>query len=136
MRPGHSALFVRTYILCACLAIGIGSVILLGGARRFNAPIFRTPRALVEWLPMDPHWSWGLLFLAHGVALALTYARATALHVLRFGIVVHLFMAIGVASSVALEARAPAVAVVGFLFFAGIHLFLSDYLAGRDWDGC
>lgn len=136
MRPNYNSLFVRVYALMACLGIGLGVAVAVGGDDRFSEPSFTTPRALVSWLPIAPHWVWGLMFIVFGTVLVITLGRRIAVHVLRFGIVVYLFLATSFAGSVQVDARASFVGIVFCSGLAVLHLLLSDHLTSKGWERC
>lgn len=136
MRPNYSSLFVRVYALMACLGIGLGVAIAAGGEQRFEGPMFEAPRNLVAWLPIQPYWSWALLFSAYGLTLVGTLGRRMAVHTLRFGIVVYFFAASCFAGSMQIDPRASAVGLVFTVFAAALHLFTSDHLTKRGWERC
>lgn len=129
-------LFMRIYVLMAALSCGVGAVILTGGASRFSGPGFRGPRDLVAWLPFFDAWVyWGALFALHGIALALSMKRSIAVHTLRFGMVVYVFLAITFVVSVFKEPTAAAVGSVAYFVFAILALFMSDHLERFGWEG-
>lgn len=120
------------------LAVGLGTVILVGGAERFSGPNFNGAHALTDWLPLFPaHVYWGSLFMLYGGALILSLGRTIAVHTLRFGMVVYLFFAVSFAMSLHSEPKAALTAVVAYTIFFGIHTFLSDHLAHHHvWAEC
>lgn len=137
MRPSYSKLFVRLYVLCACLGIGLGVAILVGGAHRFSGPSFVGPRDLVEpWLPWPAYWAWGTLFASYGLWVVFALGRRHAVHTLRFGVVVYLFLVLSFARSVGMDVRASLTGVVAYSAIAVLHLLLSDHLAHRGWERC
>lgn len=144
--PGINNLFVRFYTLAAGLAFGLAGAFALGGASRFAGPSFEGARDLVSWLPGHPHLWWGALFAVYGVALVASLGRAIAVHVLRFGVVVYLFLTVSFVSSVVFEraavlqdgsiVRAALSGIVAYGTFTVFHLTLSDHLTHRGWEGC
>ena len=131
-----SKLAVRLYILCACLAFGLGAAVLVGREERFSGPSFTTPRALVEWSGVPAYIGWAGLFIVYGILLVFSLGRDRAVHVLRFGIVVYCFLALSFLGSVAVDPKASITGVVAYFSFAMAHLFLSDHLVFRGWDRC
>lgn len=136
MRPSYSKLFVRIYCLCACLAIGLAVAIGYGGEPRFSAPSFRTPRALLAWTGLPPHYVWASVFLVYGLLLILALGRHLAVHVLRVGIALYTFWALSFGGSAALDARVSVTGLVSYGVIAGLHLYLSDHLYCRGWERC
>lgn len=138
MRSGidFHTLFVRTYSLMIGLQFGLGAVMIAGGRERFSAPSFDGPRDLVAALPyFPPHVYWGLLFLLHGAALVLTMGRRGAIHVLRFGLVVCMFLTIAFLISVFTNPVAALVWVVTYAALGVLFLLLADHLHDRGWTG-
>lgn len=135
-RLNFTTLFLRCYVLAACQGVALGGVFLLGGANRFAGPSFETPRNLFAWTGLPAHWIWGGVFLTYGLALVLSLGRERAVHVLRGGLALYLFLALSFAGSVFADARAAMSGFVSYTIIALIHLVLSDHLHNRGWEGC
>lgn len=129
-------LFVRVYTLMVGLAFGLGTVTISGGAARFSSPSFDGPKNLVSWLPFLPeHTYWGLIFLAYGCGLVVSMGRQYAVHILRLGIVVFLFLAVGMSASLIGAPKAALTGVVTYTAIASLFLLLSDHLRVHGWGG-
>lgn len=131
-------LFVRLYVLLTGLTLCCGGVVLAGGETRFSGPAYDTPRALAKaFLPdfMPPYQWWGVLFLLLGAALALSTGHMIAVHVLRFGIVVNWFLALGLAGSAWHNATVGLLGMMMFVGAGGLYLIMADHLYTRRWDG-
>lgn len=139
MRPYpnlHGGLFVKVYMLMVALAGGLASAFLVGGEARFAGPSFATPRALVQWLPIDAYLVWGIGALAYAVCLILTLGRPLAIHVLRAGIILYFLLALSFAGSVVVDAKAAASGFTTYFVIATLHLVLQDHLSSRGWERC
>lgn len=130
-----TSLALRVYAVMACISVGLGAVFLWGGEERFSGPAFRTPRQLVSWMSVDPSTVWGGAFLIFGLVMAFCIGKQGAVWVLRAGVALYLLLAISFLGSVM---HSPQVAASGCVVYAGIalvHLFLSDHLTHRGWEG-
>ena len=136
MRPNYNSLFVRIYALMACLGIGLGVAIVVGGTERFSGPSFRGPHNLVDWTGMPAYAVWGVVFLAYGLSLVFSLGRRAAIHVLRVGIALYFFFVLSFATSVAVDPKASITGCVAYTITAVVHLYLSDHLHHRGWEGC
>ena len=135
-RLNFTTLFLRCYVLAACQGVALGGVFLLGGDNRFSSPSFETPRNLLAWTGLPAHWGWGTVFLMYGLALVMSLGQDRAVHVLRMGLALYLFLALSFAGSVFADARAAMSGFVSYTIIALIHLVLSDHLHGRGWKEC
>lgn len=126
-------LFFRCYALLAAVSCTFGAVILVGGPDRFTEPSFAGPRELVSWAPFEPWVYWGALFMIHGIVMILSIKRKPAVNVLRFAMVVYVFLTITFLVSVFREPTATAGWCVIFAGFACLALFLSDHLGEYGW---
>lgn len=140
MRLFHDTLTARVYMLMVGVSFGLGAVVLGGDPRRFSGPSFEGPRHLVQWVPgWEPHQLWGALFLLHAIIMVALWGRTTAVHALRFGMVVFWFLAIAFATSVAtveMVRSQPAPALTAVVMYTGwgtLYLLVSDYLSDRGW---
>ena len=137
-REGRSlspeTLLFQMYTLMVGLAFGFGAVVLLGPSKRFSGPSFQGPRDLFRWSGSDPRIIWGLLFVGLAVALVWGIGKQAAVHILRFGLVVHAFLAITFLASTFTEPAAALTGVVAYTAFAGIHLVLSVHLRELGWN--
>lgn len=145
--PRANNLFVRLYVLMAGLGFALGGAFALGGSQRFASPAFEGARDLVAFLPGQAHVWWGGLFIFYGVLLVAALGRrVAAIHVLRFGVVVYLFLTTSFISSVVFErslvladgsvVKAALSGIVAYGSFAIAHLILSDHLTHKGWEGC
>lgn len=126
---------LRLYTLLVGLSFGLGTVILTGGPQRFASPSFDGPKALTSVLPwFSPHTYWGLLFAAYGLALIGALGRWQAVHVLRFGVVVYMFLAVALTVSVFTNPIAALTGVVTYLVLAGFHAVVSEHIAHTGWN--
>lgn len=132
--PAGTLLFVRLYCTLVVLATGLGVVVLFGGENRFSAPGFAGARALVSFVPVKPYVAWGLIFLAYGLALLAALGKRAAVHVLRFGMMLYIFFAIGLLKSVLDSPITAATGVVVYGCCMLFHAFLSDYLDHNGWE--
>lgn len=136
MQMNFQSLFFRMYVLMACLGIGLGMAILAGGADRFSGPSLTGPRNLVSWTGLEPHLVWGSAFLIYGLILVFALGRQVAVWALRGGVALYLFFVISFATSIVVEPRASITGLVAYGVFSLIHLYLSDHLHNRRWEGC
>ena len=131
-----NTLFVRFYVLVTGLAFGLGGAFLLGGPERFSSPSFAGLRNLFGWTGIPPHLTVAALFSIYGFLLVMQLGRWHAVHVLRAGIAVYLFLVLGLAYAVAIDGRAALSGVVVYSVAAIAHAYLSDHLTHRGWEGC
>lgn len=135
-RTDYGSLFVRLYILLIALAAGLAAAVWIGGSERFSGPSFAGPRHLVAWIPVDSSVLWGTLFFLHGMWLTFSLGRKMAIHAMRFGIVVYLFFAVSLITSVLREPVAAMTGVVVYTVVALWHLLMSDHLVHLGWERC
>lgn len=131
----YNTLFIRLYVTLLAVAVGLG-VAFGSSAIRFAGPSFKGAVNLVTWLPFPPHLIWGGLFLTYGTTLLLLLGRMAAIHALRAGVVLYLFLATSFVHSMFLQPMAAASGVVVYTGIAVIHAFLSDHLTHQGWEGC
>lgn len=127
-------LLLQIYSLKIALAFGLGAVILAGGDQRFNNPSFQSPRDLVSWTGLDARVVWGILFLALGAALVFTIGMRLAVHVLRFGMVVYMFLVVGFIVSVINSPAASLTGIVAYGTFGIAHALVSVHLDKYGWN--
>lgn len=132
-RIEFSTLFVRLYVLMVALAFGLGAAFLLGKTERFSEPSLAGMRNLVGWLPVAPHILWGAVFLVFGLSLIGALGRSVAVHVLRGGMVIYLFMVTGLVMAPFEEPKASLTGIVVYMGMFGCHAVLADHLAHRGW---
>lgn len=132
----YNSLFVQFYSLSIGLAFGLGGAFLLGGTARFAGPDFAGAISMVAWLPVSAHVIWGVIFLGYGLALVFLIGRRAAIHALRAGVALYLFLVSGFVIALWLDGRAALSGIVAYGVFAIAHLLLSDHLLSRGWEGC
>ncbi len=126
-------LLIQMYMLKVALAFGLGGVVLMGGSGRFSNTTFGGPRDLVDWTGIPAHVIWGLMFLALGTGLIWSVGKPAAVHFLRFGMVVYVFLVITFVVSVVNSPTAALTGVVAYGVFATAHALLSTHLAAYGW---
>lgn len=132
----YRALFVRFYALMACIAIGLGIAFFVGGEVRFSGHGFVGAHDLVAWLPIPAYLSWAALFLIYGLGLVAALGKKDlAIHLLRFGVVIYLFLVTSFVRSAMLDPVAALSGIVIYTATAVAHLFLSDHLTQLGWGG-
>jgi len=127
---------VKVYVLMAALAMGMSGAFIVGGEARFSSPSFTVPAQLVQALPFGSNVAWGTFFFCYAIALIYTLGRSGAIHVLRFGIALYLFLAISFGGSVVVDTKAAASGAITYIAIATLHLFLQDHLSSRGWERC
>lgn len=135
MRLNLSSLVLRVYAVMACISVGLGAVFLWGGEERFSGDAFATPRRLVSWMSVAPSTVWGGAFLIFGVVMALCIGKQLAVWVLRVGVALYLLLSLSFLWSVMDSAQVAASGCVVYAGIALVHLFLSDHLTHRGWEG-
>lgn len=129
-------LLFQVYSLMVASAIGLSAVIFTSGF--FGSDVFRGgelrgPRDLVQWIPYTtPEALWGILFLAIGALLIWGIQKSWTIHVLRFSLVVYLFLSISFVTSVGTSAISLMAAVFA-LIHALLHLVLSVRIDVYGW---
>jgi hypothetical protein len=131
LRP--ETLLIQMYSLKVALAFGLSAVIVAGGEERFSGDAFKGPRALVAWLPVEPYMPWATLFLLLGAALVYGIGKPVAIHVLRFGMVVYVFLLIAFACSAFQDPTVAFTGCVAYTVFAAAHLLVSAHLDTYGW---
>jgi hypothetical protein len=131
----YTSLFLRGYVLMAAQGLGLGGVFMFGGESRFSGPAFHSLRDLTEWTTIPPHWVWGGVFMAYGFTLVFALGKSWAVHVLRGGLALYLFLALSFGGSAWNDERAAWSGLVSYSILAVVHLILSDHLSSRGWEG-
>lgn len=136
VRASPEALLVQLYVLDITLAGALGAVLLVSGERQFSGPAFTSAQDLVDWMPGEPHVTWGCLFIALAATLLGSLGRQeSAVRVLRFGMVVYVFLAVACLSALVFRDadEAGSFICIASLIFATNHLVLSVHLDGYGW---
>lgn len=129
-----ATLLIQMYSLMIALAFGLGVVILTGGDGRFSGTALSGARDLANWVPiLEPQEVWGALFLLLSFALVWGIGKRAAIHILRFALVVYLFLAIAFLNSSGTDPTVALTAVVAYVTFGIAHALISVELDLHGW---
>lgn len=133
LREIRPEILLQTYMLMVALSFGLGGVIIAGGEQRFSGPSFKGARDLVSWAG-DPHLLWGAMFILLGALLVWGVGKRMAIHFLRFGLVVFVFLALSFVRSISVSPAVALTGIVAYAIFGALHLALSLHLDKHGWN--